>query len=77
MRATTLTLAFVALAAALPPSIRHFTREKSVGRRDGTTEFDPDFALKTKRDGTTEFDPDFALKIKRDGTTEFDPDFAL
>lgn len=31
--------------------------------RDGTTEFDPDFGLKTKRDGTTEFDPDYGLKI--------------
>ncbi|RYP26648.1 hypothetical protein DL768_011618 [Monosporascus sp. mg162] len=37
-----------------------------VGRRDGTTEFDPDFALRAKRDGSTEFDPDFALKSKRD-----------
>lgn len=47
--------------------------------RDGTTEFDSDFAFKAKkRDGTTEFDPDFAFKkAKRDGTTEFDPDFAF
>ena len=40
-------------------------------RRDGTTEFDPDFGFKGKRDGTTEFDPDFGFKGKRDGTTEF------
>jgi len=33
----------------------------AIERRDGTTEFDPDFAFKTKRDGTTEFDPDFAF----------------
>jgi hypothetical protein len=44
-------------------------------RRDGTTEFDPDFGF--KRDGTTEFDPDFGFKGKRDGSTEFDPDFGF
>ncbi|KAI0189059.1 hypothetical protein F4808DRAFT_467577 [Astrocystis sublimbata] len=76
MRGTTLTL-FVAIAAALPFGPGQHKSAGDIEQRDGTTEFDPDFALKSKRDGTTEFDPDFALKSKRDGTTEFDPDFAL
>lgn len=32
------------------------------GKRDGDTEFDPDFGFKRKRDGDTEFDPDFGFK---------------
>lgn len=33
--------------------------------------------LEVKRDGDTEFDPDFGFKEKRDGDTEFDPDFGF
>ncbi|PYH98986.1 hypothetical protein BO71DRAFT_394763 [Aspergillus ellipticus CBS 707.79] len=60
----------VALATAAPvPS-----GMLSVQRRDGTTEFDPDYGF--KRDGTTEFDPDYGFR-KRDGTAEFDPDYGF
>ncbi|KAL1849737.1 hypothetical protein Plec18170_007258 [Paecilomyces lecythidis] len=62
------TFLLAALATAAPMA-------SAAERRDGTTEFDPDFGFK-KRDGTTEFDPDFGFK-KRDGTTEFDPDFGF
>ncbi|KAK8855106.1 hypothetical protein PGQ11_011018 [Apiospora arundinis] len=34
----------------------------NVLRRDGETEFDPDFFFKAKRDGDTEFDPDYFFK---------------
>ncbi|KAI1810986.1 hypothetical protein GGS20DRAFT_565177 [Poronia punctata] len=73
MRAVLLTLLYAVATIALPSGLGRPKPGRAVQRRDGTTEFDPDFALKLKRDGTTEFDPDFALKLKRDGTYRVRP----
>ncbi|KAI0543948.1 hypothetical protein F4679DRAFT_566711 [Xylaria curta] len=51
----------VSLAAPMTSST---SMSHDVFKRDGTTEFDPDFGFKSKRDGTTEFDPDFGFKSK-------------
>ncbi|KAK4201224.1 hypothetical protein QBC40DRAFT_253395 [Triangularia verruculosa] len=83
MRSSTVIVSLlVALTTASPIAPRQpvsVIPPLDIHRRDGATEFDPDFAFrKDKRDGTTEFDPDFAFKKdKRDGTTEFDLDFAF
>lgn len=62
-----------------PPLSKILTRDLLwlVERRDGDTEFDPDYGFKAKRDGNTEFDPDYGFKHKRDGDTEFDPDYGF
>ncbi|KAI0910065.1 hypothetical protein F4824DRAFT_499057 [Ustulina deusta] len=61
MRISILNLVFAVAVVAMPSVLGQLKSGDDVERRDGTTEFDPDFALKHKRDGTTEFDPDFAL----------------
>ncbi|KAI1749262.1 hypothetical protein F4782DRAFT_533550 [Xylaria castorea] len=65
MKGATLNVFLVTIAAALLANYRQLGSDNTIEGWDGTTEFNPDFALKTKSDGTTEFDHNFALKSKQ------------
>ncbi|KAI1505199.1 hypothetical protein F5X99DRAFT_405468 [Biscogniauxia marginata] len=62
MKQAIITVLLATIVAAAPWVPDHARSAVTVERRDGTTEFDPDFALKTRSTSTTKFDPDYVVK---------------